>query len=49
MKWLLENGMFAFETAGIETVMRQLSRWYDVEIEYKGKLMICLLLKCVVT
>ena len=32
-----KNGMFGFENAGIETVMRQLSRWYDVEIEYKGK------------
>ena len=32
-----KNGMFDFENAGIEKVMRQLSRWYDVEIEYKGK------------
>ena len=32
-----KNGMFAFENAGIETIMRQMSRWYDVEIEYKGK------------
>ena len=32
-----KNGMFDFENAGIETVMRQLSRWYDVEIEYKGR------------
>ena len=32
-----KNGIFDFENAGIETVMRQLSRWYDVEIEYKGK------------
>jgi ferric-dicitrate binding protein FerR (iron transport regulator) len=32
-----KNGMFDFENAGIETVMRQLSRWYDVEIEFKGK------------
>lgn len=32
-----KNGMFDFENAGIETVMRQLSRWYNVEIEYKGK------------
>jgi hypothetical protein len=38
MKWLPgRNGMFDFENAGIETVMRQLSRWYDVEIEYKGR------------
>ena len=32
-----KNGLFDFESAGIEAVMRQLSRWYDVEIEYKGK------------
>lgn len=32
-----KNGIFDFENAGIETVMRQFSRWYDVEIEYKGK------------
>jgi transmembrane sensor len=32
-----KNGMFDFDNAAIETVMRQLSRWYDVEIEYKGK------------
>ena len=32
-----KNGMFDFKNAGIETVMRQLSRWYDVEIEYNGK------------
>ena len=31
-----KNGLFDFENAGIETVMRQLSRWYDVEIEYSG-------------
>jgi ferric-dicitrate binding protein FerR (iron transport regulator) len=35
MAW--KNGLFSFENAGIETIMRQLSRWYDVEIEYKGK------------
>ena len=32
-----KNGYFDFENAGIETVMRQLSRWYNVDIEYKGK------------
>jgi transmembrane sensor len=32
-----KNGMFDFENAGIETVMRQLSRWYNVEIEYRGR------------
>jgi len=35
MAW--KNGLFSFENAGIETIMRQLSRWYDVGIEYKGK------------
>jgi len=32
-----KNGLFAFENAAIETVMRQLARWYDVEVEYRGK------------
>ena len=32
-----KNGRFNFENAGIEMIMRQLSRWYDVEIEYNGK------------
>jgi transmembrane sensor len=36
MAW--KNGMFYFENADIETVMRQLSRWYDVEIEYQGEI-----------
>ena len=36
MAW--KEGKFRFgEFASIETVMRQLSRWYDVEVEYKGK------------
>jgi ferric-dicitrate binding protein FerR (iron transport regulator) len=36
MAW--KNGMFHFEKAGIQTVMRQLSRWYDVEVVYKKDL-----------
>lgn len=32
-----KNGVFHFESADIETVMRQLSRWYDVDIVFKGK------------
>ena len=32
-----KNGLFSFESAGIETIMRQLARWYDVEIEYRGR------------
>jgi ferric-dicitrate binding protein FerR (iron transport regulator) len=35
MAW--KNGMFYFENADIETVMRQLSRWYDVEVDFKSK------------
>jgi ferric-dicitrate binding protein FerR (iron transport regulator) len=35
MAW--KNGMFHFDYADIETVMRQLSRWYDVEVEYKNR------------
>ena len=31
-----KNGWFQFEAWGIEKVMRQISRWYDVEIEYEG-------------
>jgi transmembrane sensor len=30
------NGFFHFEKADIQTVMKQIARWYDVEIEYKG-------------
>jgi transmembrane sensor len=33
MAW--RNGVFHFENADIQTVMRQLSRWYDVEVVYK--------------
>lgn len=30
-----KNGMFAFKKADIKTIMRQIARWYDVEIEYE--------------
>ena len=33
MAW--KNGVFHFENADIKTVMRQVSRWYDVEVVYK--------------
>jgi ferric-dicitrate binding protein FerR (iron transport regulator) len=33
-----KNGLFHFEGADIAEVMRQLSRWYDVEVVFKGKL-----------
>ena len=36
MAW--KTGKFIFgEKADIETIMRQVSRWYDVDIEYQGK------------
>jgi ferric-dicitrate binding protein FerR (iron transport regulator) len=31
-----KNGYFSFNDADIQTVMRQLSRWYDVEVSYPG-------------
>lgn len=33
MAW--KNGVFDFEGAGLDEVMRQLSRWYDVEVVYE--------------
>jgi len=30
------EGVFHFEDADIKHVMRQISRWYDIEVEYKG-------------
>ena len=32
-----KNGIFQFNSADIESVMRQMSRWYNLEIEYKGE------------
>src|SRR6185503_16944545 len=35
MAW--KNGKFQFgEKMDVQAIMRQLARWYDVEIEYKG-------------
>jgi ferric-dicitrate binding protein FerR (iron transport regulator) len=31
-----KNGYFDFNRADIHTIMRQLSRWYDVEVVYQG-------------
>ncbi|HWK06049.1 MAG TPA: FecR domain-containing protein [Puia sp.] len=31
-----KNGRFQFDDAGIRTIMNQVSRWYDVDIEYNG-------------
>ena len=33
-----KNGRISFQGANIETVMRQMSRWYDVDIVYNKKL-----------
>ena len=33
-----KNGNFNFEYADIKTVMRQLARWYDVDIIYQGNI-----------
>ena len=34
MAW--KNGLFSFADANLETVMRQLSRWYDVDVMFEG-------------
>ncbi|HEY8387838.1 MAG TPA: FecR domain-containing protein [Parasegetibacter sp.] len=34
MAW--KNGLFNFNEADLPTVMRQLSRWYDIEVIYQG-------------
>ncbi len=35
MAW--KNGLFSFDEVGIQEVMRQLARWYDVDVVYEGK------------
>jgi ferric-dicitrate binding protein FerR (iron transport regulator) len=32
-----KNGIFHFDNAGIAAIMRQIGRWYDVEVVYAGK------------
>ncbi|WP_353718350.1 FecR domain-containing protein [Dyadobacter sp. 676] len=32
-----KEGMFYFKNAGVKEVMRQLARWYDVEVSYRGE------------
>lgn len=32
-----KNGQFVFHDANIETIMKQVERWYDVEIKYEAK------------
>jgi len=34
MAW--KNGNFYFEKADVKTILRQISRWYDVEVVYEG-------------
>lgn len=34
MAW--KNGYFSFDEASLESIMRQIGRWYDVEIVYEG-------------
>jgi transmembrane sensor len=36
MAW--KNGWFEFEKTDIRTIMRQISRWYDVDIRYETKI-----------
>jgi ferric-dicitrate binding protein FerR (iron transport regulator) len=31
-----KNGSFVFRHANIQDIMKQISRWYDVDIEYRG-------------
>lgn len=31
-----KNGIFNFNGADLKTVMRQLERWYDIKVQYKG-------------
>jgi transmembrane sensor len=32
------NGRFKFDNSDLKTVMRQIARWYDVEVEYRGNI-----------
>jgi transmembrane sensor len=36
MAW--KNGLFSFTGADLSTVMRQLSRWYDIQVKYEGQI-----------
>jgi transmembrane sensor len=33
-----KNGYFEFSEADIQTVMRQISRWYDVDVDFQGSI-----------
>lgn len=32
-----KNGLFQFDNADIQTVMEQIARWYNVDVDYKGQ------------
>jgi transmembrane sensor len=36
MAW--KNGYFNFDNSDLYAVMRQLSRWYDIQVQYEGKI-----------
>ena len=36
MAW--KNGLFSFTGADLTTVMRQLARWYDLDVKYEGQM-----------
>ncbi len=31
-----KDGLYIFQNTGIETIMKQAQRWYDIEVEYRG-------------
>jgi ferric-dicitrate binding protein FerR (iron transport regulator) len=31
-----KNGFFQFENESLESIMRQVARWYDVDVQYEG-------------
>ena len=33
-----KNGLFQFNEANLEVIMRQLARWYDVDVSFKGEM-----------
>ena len=36
MAW--KNGWFKFTSYDIQTIMRQVARWYDIDVVYEGKI-----------
>jgi len=36
MAW--KNGYFSFDQTDLATIMRQIARWYEVEIVYEGEI-----------